>query len=63
MCEFRLDQQSRFVSASGVYFMQMLVERKFTEPPPDVRTFDLDSNKVKHSHSPYPEANKGFGRQ
>ena len=61
MCNFRLDEHSNFVSASGVYFMKMFLDRKFTEPSPDVREFTFDQQKVMKIQPKDRGADRGLG--
>ena len=62
ICNWQRDEESHFVSASGVYFMKMFVKRQFTQlsKDPDVRTFSLDANGRMQIGG---KADQGFGRQ
>ena len=60
ICNFKLNQKSHFVASSDVYFMNMFIERRYTEPPPDIQELvcDVDGKLVVGG-----KADQGFGRQ
>ena len=59
ICNFKLDQQSHFVSSSDVYFLKMYIEKRYTEPAPDVRELVSDEHGVLHVGA---KADQGVGR-
>ena len=60
ICTFKHNQKSHFVASSDVYFMKMVIERKYTEPPPDIRELVCD---VEGKLVVGGKADQGFGRQ